>query len=81
MQLSITCPSTPMTGWGGEIGGGICHSFVGNLCPAIRDFELFLNCNSIISDREIVLREVGYLDFHISQSPTPSRNGGSGVHN
>ena len=22
MQLSITCPTTPITGWGGEISGG-----------------------------------------------------------
>ena len=39
MQLSITCPTPPMTGWSGEIGGGM-GIFAGSLCPSIGDFEL-----------------------------------------
>ena len=85
MQLSITCPlHTPITGWGGEIGGGI-HSLTRSLCPAIGNFELSLVTSklqkvpipSFRSDREIILRDIprggvfGFSYFPIPYNPPP----------
>ena len=93
MQLSITCPTPPITGWGGEIGEGMSlFNFAGCLCPTIGDFELCLVTSKLLNSFiqiGIVLRDIprggvfGFSYFLIWDllSPTPSHNGGSGAYN
>ena len=91
-SYQLHAPLSPLRDGAGKLVGARNVTLLLEVCaPAIGDFELCLVTSSLVnciksqflhSDREIVLRDIPrggvLLDFHISQSLTPSRNGGSG---